>query len=275
LNAPEVGIGLNFIEAIVLALVQGLTEFLPISSSAHLILMPRLLGWTDQGLAFDVAVHFGTLLAVLWYFRSEVRDILIACMSAVFGRVHDHNDARLGWELLIATLPIVFAGFIFEDFIETELRSPLVIATTTAVFGVLLWFADLHKKEVNDERRIGYGIALLIGLAQVLALIPGTSRSGITITAALALGLSRTAAARFSFLLSMPAIAGAATLETVELLESPLPVDWAAMFVGLGVAAVSAYVCIRVFLNAIDRIGMLPFMLYRLLLAGFLFWVFL
>jgi len=266
---------LNFIEAIVLALVQGLTEFLPISSSAHLILMPRLLGWTDQGLAFDVAVHFGTLLAVLWYFRAEVWDILRACAAAVVGRAHDRNDARLGWEIIVATLPIVLAGFVFEDFIETELRSPLVIATTTALFGVLLWVADLHKKEVSDERRVGFGIALLIGLAQVLALIPGTSRSGITITAALALGLSRGAAARFSFLLSMPAIAGAATLETAELLDSPLPVDWAVMLVGLATAAVSAYVCIRAFLGAIDRIGMLPFTIYRLLLAGLLFWFFL
>jgi len=266
---------LNFIEAIVLALVQGLTEFLPISSSAHLILMPRLLGWTDQGLALDVAVHLGTLLAVLWYFRAEVWDILRACAAAVVGRTHDRNDARLGWEIIVATLPIVLAGFVFEDFIETELRSPLVIATTTALFGVLLWVADLHKKEVSDERRVGFGIALLIGLAQVLALIPGTSRSGITITAALALGLSRGAAARFSFLLSMPAIAGAATLETAELLDSPLPVDWAVMLVGLATAAVSAYVCIRAFLGAIDRIGMLPFTIYRLLLAGLLFWFFL
>jgi len=266
---------LNFIEAIVLAIVQGLTEFLPISSSAHLILMPRLLGWADQGLAFDVAVHFGTLLAVLWYFREEVRGILIACLAALVGHTHDRNDARLGWEIVVATLPVVCAGFLFEDFIETELRSPLVIATTTALFGVLLWVADFHKKEISDERNVGFGVALLIGLAQVLALIPGTSRSGITITAALALGLSRGAAARFSFLLSMPAIAGAALLETLELLDSPLPVDWTVMFVGLAAAAVSAYFCIRVFLGAIDRIGMLPFTIYRLLLAGFLFWVFL
>jgi undecaprenyl-diphosphatase len=265
---------LNFIEAIVLALVQGLTEFLPISSSAHLILMPRLLGWTDQGLAFDVAVHFGTLLAVLGYFRAEVLAILRACSLALLGRAHDGKDARLGWELIVATLPIIVVGFLFEDFIETSLRSPLVIAATTAVFGVLLWVADLQQKEVSDERRVGFRIALLIGLAQVLALIPGTSRSGITITAGLALGLSRSAAARFSFLLAMPAIAGAATLETAELISSPLPVDWAAIFVGLVAAAISAYACIRVFLGVIDRIGMLPFMIYRVLLAGFLVWVF-
>lgn len=265
---------MDFIEAIVLALVQGLTEFLPISSSAHLILVPQILGWPDQGLAFDVAVHLGTLLAVLWFFHEEVWDVARAWCAALVGREHDPVDARLGWAILIATIPAVLAGAFFENDIETRLRSPLVIATTTALFGVLLWLADLHKKEVSDEHQVGLGVAFLIGLAQALALIPGTSRSGITITAGLALGLSRRAAARFSFLLAMPAIAGAALLETVELAGSPEPVDWGPIGVGLVVAAISAYFCIKAFLGAIDRIGMLPFMIYRLLLAGFLFWMF-
>ncbi|MBT8444028.1 MAG: undecaprenyl-diphosphatase, partial [Gammaproteobacteria bacterium] len=182
---------MDLIEATMLALVQGLTEFLPISSSAHLILVPQLFGWTDQGLAFDVAVHFGTLAAVLWFFHDEVRAIVVAWCLSLVGREHDAADARLGWAILIATIPVVLAGFLFEDFIETTLRSPLVIASTTAIFGVLLWVADLHKKEIADEHQIGLGIALLIGLAQAIALIPGTSRSGITITAGLALGLSR------------------------------------------------------------------------------------
>lgn len=265
---------MSFFEAIVLALVQGLTEFLPISSSAHLILVPRLVGWVDQGLAFDVAVHVGTLTAVLWFFHGEVWSIARAWFAALLGREHDRDDARLGWAILIATIPVVVAGFAFENFIETRLRSPLIIATTTAVFGVLLWVADLHKKELADEHQLGIGYALLIGLAQALALIPGTSRSGITMTAGLALGLSRSAAARFSFLLAIPAIAGAALLETVELVESPGPVDWAPMLIGLLAAALSAYACIKVFLGAIERVGMLPFMVYRLLLAGFLFIVF-
>ena len=265
---------MDFIEAIVLALVQGLTEFLPISSSAHLILVPRILGWADQGLAFDVAVHFGTLMAVFWFFHDEVWAIMRAWFAALRGREHERNDARLGWAIIVATIPVVLAGFLFENFIETQLRSPLIIAATTAVFGVLLWVADLHKKEISDEHQLLIRYALLIGLAQALALIPGTSRSGITITAGLALGLSRRAAARFSFLLAMPAIAGAALLETVELLESPAPVNWAPILIGLVVAAVSAYACIKVFLGAIDRIGMLPFMIYRLLLAGFLVWLF-
>lgn len=261
--------------AIILALVQGLTEFLPISSSAHLILVPQIFEWPDQGLAFDVAVHLGTLLAVLWYFRHEVAAILRAWFGSLVGKSCSRSDAHLGWMIIVATIPVTLSGFIFSDFVANELRSPLIIATTTALFGIVLWIADLRAKDVADEHNIGFVFALLIGLAQMLALIPGTSRSGITITAGLALGLSREAAARFSFLISMPTIAGAAMLEMMELLSSPRPVPWLAIFVGLAVSAVSAYVCIRLFLAAIGRIGMLPFMLYRLALAGILFWIFL
>lgn len=265
---------MDLVAATILALVQGLTEFLPISSSAHLILAPRLLGWADQGLAFDVAVHLGTLFAVLWFFHHEVIAIARAWLGVALGRAHDRREARLGVAIVVASFPVVVAGLLFEDLIETSLRSALVIATTTAVFGVLLWVADLHKKEVTDEHQLSIRTALLIGIAQALALIPGTSRSGITITAGLALGLSRRAAARFSFLLAIPAIAGAALLETVDLVGSPAPVDWLPLAVAVAVAAASAYVCIKLFLGAIDRIGMLPFMLYRLALSGFLFWVF-
>lgn len=265
---------MDLISAVVLALVQGLTEFLPISSSAHLILVPKLLGWEDQGLAFDVAVHLGTLLAVVWYFRHEVAAILTAWFAALFGRPHDQDEAHLGWMIILATIPAVVLGFLFEDVIESRLRSPLVIATTTAVFGVALWLADLKRKQVADEHRIGWTFALAIGVAQALALVPGTSRSGITITAGLALGLSRATAARFSFLLAMPTIAGAALLETTKLVGASAPTPWLLMFVGLAIAAGSAYLCIRLFLGAIDRIGMLPFMIYRLGLAIVLFWLF-
>ena len=260
--------------AVVLALVQGLTEFLPISSSAHLILVPRILGWPDQGLAFDVAVHLGTLIAVLGYFRDEVRAIIVAWIRSVARRDHETADAKLGWSIIIASLPVVVAGLLLENVVESQLRSPLVIASTTAVFGILLWLADLRQKKISDEFGISFLFALLIGLAQVLALVPGTSRSGITITAGLVLGLSRQAASRFSFLIAMPAIAGAAVLEFYALVRSPEPVPWTALTVGLIVAAVSAYLCIRLFLRAIDRIGMLPFMIYRLLLAGLLFVLF-
>jgi len=265
----------DFFTATILALVQGLTEFLPISSSAHLILVPQVLGWPDQGLAFDVAVHLGTLIAVVWFFHSEIIAIISAWFGALTGREHDAGEARLGWAILIATVPIVLTGFFLEDFVETELRSPAVIATTTAIFGVLLWVADLRRNSVADEHKITILVALLIGMAQVLALIPGTSRSGITMTAGLGLGLTRQTAARFSFLLSVPAIAGAAVLESSELVQSAGPVPWGYMIVGLSIAAVSAYLCIKLFLRTIERIGMLPFMLYRLVLAAVLFALFL
>jgi undecaprenyl-diphosphatase len=177
--------------------------------------------------------------------------------------------------IIAASIPVALAGLLFSEFIANELRSPIVIATATAVFGVALWVADLRSKNVADEHNISLVVALLVGFAQVLALIPGTSRSGITITVGLALGLSRETAARFSFLIAMPTIAGAALLESIELLKSATPVPWLAMGVGLAMAAVSAYVCIRLFLGAIERIGMLPFMLYRLALAAVLFWIFL
>jgi undecaprenyl-diphosphatase len=258
----------DYLAAIVLALVQGLTEFLPISSSAHLILVPRFLAWEDQGLAFDVAVHLGTLLAVLWYFRDEVNTIFRAWLLSALRRPYQHQEARLGWLLLLATTPLVIVGFLAEDFVAGRLRSPLLIAAATAVFGVVLWLADLRRHDGDDPLRISLRAAMLIGLAQVLALVPGTSRSGITITAGLALGLSRQTAARFSFLLAIPAVGGASVLELAALLESPTPVSWDAIAIGLSVAAASAYLCISWFLAAIQRVGMLPFMIYRLLLAA-------
>lgn len=270
----RVGCALDYLAAIVLALVQGLTEFLPISSSAHLILVPQLLGWSDQGLAFDVAVHLGTLIAVIWIFQREIKAIVIASLNAVCGREHDRTEAQLGSAILVATLPVIVAGLMFEHVIASQLRSPMVIAVTTAVFGVLLWVADRRRNSVDDEHEITLWMALLIGLAQMLALVPGTSRSGVTIMAGLGLGLSRKTAARFSFLLSIPAIGGASVLETQQLIQSDAPVNWSVMLVGLLVAGVSAYVCIKLFLQTIERIGMLPFMLYRLLLAAVLFVIF-
>jgi len=258
----------DYVTAIVLALIQGLTEFLPISSSAHLILMPRLLGWEDQGLAFDVAVHLGTLIAVVWYFHAELWAVIKGWLLAVAGQPHVQRDARLGWDLLLGTLPLLVAGYLFQDLVADQLRSPWVIAVSTAIFGVLLWLTDLRRHPVRDEHDVGIRSALLIGCAQALALIPGTSRSGITITAALALGLSRESAARFSFLLSVPAITGASVLELFDLLAMTEPVNWRFIVVGIAVSAVSAYLCIKFFLAFIQRIGMLPFMVYRLLLAA-------
>lgn len=259
---------MDLLHAVLLALVQGITEFLPISSSAHLILMPRLFDWTDQGLAFDVAVHLGTLLAVVAYFRADIRAILLAWTRSLRHRNFDHADARMGWAILLATLPLVAAGFLLQDLVETTLRSPLVIAASTAFFGILLWLADRRPQPLHSVRAISLGMAMIIGLAQVVALVPGTSRSGITMTAGLMLGLDRQTAARFSFLLSIPAIAGASVLEIATLLQANQPAPWLAMGVGLVVAGVGAWLCIKLFLSAIERIGMLPFVIYRLVLAA-------
>jgi undecaprenyl-diphosphatase len=252
-------------QALILALIQGLTEFLPISSSAHLILVPVLTDWPDQGLAFDVAVHAGTLTAVVLYFRSELARMLVEWFASFKGGLTP--DARLAWAVLIGTIPVGLAGLLFKDVIETQLRSPMVIAVATIVFGLLLWYADSTGKRNRNE----YGLLLLdvliIGLAQALALIPGTSRSGITITAALMLGLNREAAARFSFLLSIPVIFLAGSLETMEYLSAASIEDAQPLLIGALISAVSAYACIHYFLKLLERIGMIPFVAYRLVLG--------
>lgn len=262
------------LSAIVLAIVQGLTEFWPISSSGHLVLVPRFLGWPDQGLAFDVALHFGTLLAVMFYFRREVLAVPSAMLLQLRGRPHSAADARLGWAVALATVPAGIAGLLFQDFVESELRSPLLIAGTTAFYGALLWVADSRRGTANDERDLTLGKALVVGCAQALALIPGTSRSGITITASLFLGLSREAATRFSFLMSIPIILLASVLEGYHLTTTTEPVAWDLLGAGVFAAALTAYFCISVMLRVVGRIGMAPFAIYRLLLATALLVIF-
>jgi undecaprenyl-diphosphatase len=257
---------MNNLHALWLALLQGLTEFLPISSSAHLILVPRLFAWEDQGLAFDVAVHVGTLSAVVAYFRHEVVRLLQAWLQS-FPRRKLTPDARLAWFVVLGTLPAAIAGLLLHDVIETYLRSPLVIALATIGFGLLLWWSDRYGRQLRSEASLRLGDVLWIGLAQALALIPGTSRSGITMTAGLALGLTRSAAARFSFLLSIPVILMAGGYETLKLVQQAAPVAWGSMLLGVLVAAASAYLCIHFFLRLIERTGMLPFVIYRLLLG--------
>ena len=264
---------MDFLHAIFLALVQGLSEFLPISSSAHLILLPRLLGWSDQGLAFDVAVHVGTLAAVIAYFRHDV-----ACLVCAWGescvKRQLNPDAQLAWLVVLSTLPVAVCGLLFHDFIEDHLRSPLVIAAATIGFGLLLGLSDMRGQKTRTEDTLTATDALWIGLAQALALIPGTSRSGITMTAALGLGLTRSAAARFSFLLSVPVILMAGGYESLQLLQQAEPVAWGPIVQGTVVAGVSAYLSIHFFMRLIEQVGMLPFVVYRLLLGVFLLLLF-
>jgi undecaprenyl-diphosphatase len=253
-------------QIIILALIQGLTEFLPISSSAHLILVPLLNDWPDQGLAFDVAVHVGTLTAVVFYFRKELNAMTRDWFASVYTR-KQIGESRLAWAVLMATIPVGLCGLLFHDFIATQLRSPLVIATTTIGFGLLLGLADWKGRRVRNEHTLNAGNVLFIGLAQALALIPGTSRSGVTMTAGLALGLTRDAAARFSFLLSIPVIVLSGGLETIKLLQSAIAPDWQALVIGTVLSALAAYLCIHLFLKFITRMGMWPFVVYRLFLG--------
>ena len=255
-------------QALLLALIQGLTEFLPISSSAHLLLPSLLLGWADQGLAFDVAVHFGTLLAVVLYFRADLWTLARGVLTSLQQRCHNESSREV-LLLALASLPAAGAGLALNAHMD-RLRTVPVIVVTTIVFALLLWVAD---RRVTASARSSVGswrTAILIGCAQAIAPIPGTSRSGITITAGLLLGLSRHAAARFSFLLSIPIIAGAALIKILELLDSGVVGELRWMLLATAVAAVSAYSCIAVFLRLIERVGMTPFVIYRLLLGAFL-----
>ncbi len=259
---------MDTLQVIFLALIQGLTEFLPISSSAHLILPSQLLGWSDQGLSFDVAVNTGSLFAVVIYFRHDILTLTKSWFGSLGGT--QSQESKLAWWIILATIPAVIVGFTAKDFIETHFRNTLVIAITTIVFGLLLWVADRMSKAQLNEFQMGWKKALLIGFAQALALIPGTSRSGATMTAALMLGLTREAAARFSFLMSIPVSFGAAILVTKDLLESPAAIDYQALGLGIVVSFIAAYVCIHYFLKFISQIGMTPFVIYRLLLGGVL-----
>ncbi len=260
------------LHAIGLALLQGLTEFLPISSSGHLILVPAFLGWEDQGLAFDVAVHLGTLVAVVGYFRREFAAMTVGWLRSLGGQAS--ADSRLAWMVIAGSLPLVLAGLLFAGWIEGNLRSPLVVAATTGGFGILLWVADRFSTRSRNEHSLSVADALMVGGAQTLALIPGTSRSGITMTAALALGMSREAAARFSFLLSVPAVLMASGWKSLQLLGSDVPVDWAGLVLGATAAGAFAYLAIDWFLKFVARSGMLVFAIYRVILAGVIVYVF-
>lgn len=262
---------MDIIHAIILAIVQGITEFLPISSSAHLILVPELLGWPDQGLAFDVAVHIGTLLAVLVFLKKELQQIIPAWFSGWRG-LSWNTHGMLAWMLVLGTVPVGLVGLLAGDFIESHLRAVWVIGLSTLIFGLVLGWAD-RKGDTNIEtiEKLSWQQVLIVGGAQALALIPGTSRSGITMTAMLALGFSRVASAKFSFLLAVPVIALSGLLKTQELLSSASTVDWIPLIIGVLISALTAFLCMEWFMRFIQKVGMLPFVIYRIILAAVIF----
>ena len=256
----------DFLHAFWLAVLQGITEFLPVSSSGHLVLLPRVFGWDDQGLAFDVAVHVGSLIAVILYFRSDLLHIIVDWLKAIVGgekTVH----SQLAWYLIVGTAMIGVAGILMEPLVNRWLRAPLPVAIATMGFALLLWWYDCKGSKKRTMDSLGWSDAIVIGAAQILALIPGTSRSGITITAGLALGLTREAAARFSFLMAIPVIVIAGMWQTRQLAYSPEVVNWKLLLFAAMVSAVVAFVCIHWFLSFVQRFGMLPFVIYRLVLG--------
>jgi undecaprenyl-diphosphatase len=257
---------------IVLAVVQGLTEILPISSSGHLVLIPSVMEWKDQGLAFDVSVHFGTFVAICLYFRNDIARIAQGGLQVVTGRISS-GESRLALAIGLGTLPAAVAGLLFAGWIEDNLRDPRVVAATLAGYGVLLAAADRfgpRRREMRDLRLVD---ALTIGAAQALALIPGTSRSGITITAGLLLGLTRHDAARFSFLLSAPVVLLATLYEALMIFVEGQTVILGALAGGALISAVVAFLTIGFFMRFVQAIGLVPFAIYRVLLAGLILFV--
>jgi undecaprenyl-diphosphatase len=253
----------TYTQGLVLGIVQGLTEFLPVSSSGHLILIPLVFGWPDQGLAFDAVMHLGTLAALLAYFHRELVAMAIGTMSR-----------RLALLLIVATIPGALAGVLLESAVESRLRSPLVIAATTALWGVVMWIADRRARAAPNTpgdplERVGWAQGLTVGVAQALALIPGTSRSGVTITTGLLTGLDRATAARFSFMLGIVITAGAGAKKALSLTRSGLPAGEAGpLTIALVASFVSGWAAVWFLVSYLKRGSLTPFVIYRFLLAA-------
>jgi undecaprenyl-diphosphatase len=260
-------LGLDIFQVTILAALQGATEFLPISSSGHLILPSLIFAWNDQGLTFDIAVHVGTLFAVLVYFRDDLQRLVFALTLSVFQRKHS-EDSKLAWMLLAATIPAGLSGLLFATQVEQYGRSLILIGITSIFFGLLMFVSDRSGSKQLTLADMNWKTALLIGFSQALALIPGTSRSGVTMTAALFCNLDRAAAARFSFLLAIPIIIASGLLRGIQLLQTDTEsVEWLVLLYAIFISAVVAYLCIHYFLQLIERIGFLPFVIYRVLLG--------
>jgi undecaprenyl-diphosphatase len=251
----------NLIQWLLLALVQGLTEYLPISSSAHLILISKIMNWEDQGQIIDIAAHGGSLMAVIWYFKKEIV------------KLFKGKNWPLFIQLTIASIPIAIVGFLFADQVETYLRSPLIIAVASIVFGLILYYSDkLRSKCQQKQITMNYKQVMLIGLSQVFALIPGASRSGVTMSMAMAQGFSRTKAAEFSFLLAIPTLLMTTGYGVLKLYKQPESYDLMAITIVFIVSFFASILSIKLFLNIIEKISIATFVWYRIILAGLIIW---
>ncbi|MFC1778273.1 undecaprenyl-diphosphate phosphatase [Pseudomonadota bacterium] len=261
---------MTLIQIIVLSLIQGLTEFLPVSSSAHLILGSKVFDWPDQGLVFDVATHLGTLLAVLVYFRVDIWNMIKPWLG---GGKTDETSRKLGLTLVVASIPAILAGGLLHGWVESALRDTRVIAFSTIGFGLLLWWADARFARSKLLADMNMKSGLMIGLAQMLALVPGTSRSGITITMGRMLGFNADSAARFSFLLSIPIIAAAGAYGVLRMILNDADIDWFQFGLAIGLSSLAGWFCIAAFLALLQRVGLVPFVIYRLALGVALLWI--
>lgn len=255
---------MTILQAIILGVAQGLGEFLPISSSGHLIILPWLFSWNDPGLSFDVALHFGTLIAVILFFWRDWIGIISRGLGLKNNTSRFDYPKNTLWLVIIATIPGALIGYLFEKQAETIFRAPLLIAFTLALMGALLYWLDVRSRKDKGFGKITPKSALAVGLSQAVAIIPGVSRSGATISAALAMGFDRITAARFSFLMSAPIIFGAAVLKAKDLLHNFGPVE----FWGILASAVTGYLAIAWMLKFLERASYKIFFWYRLVFAG-------
>jgi undecaprenyl-diphosphatase len=275
---------LDIFQSIVLGIVQGLTEFLPISSSAHLLIVPWLFGWKDPAITsiqFDVALHMGTLIAVLAYFARDWQRLIVAFVRSILERrIGDDTDRRLAWFLVIGSIPGAIVGVLAESKVDELFHQPenirtgiVIIAIMMIVLAIVLMLAERIGKRIYDLRTLSFGTALVVGLSQALAIIPGVSRSGSTITAGLFMNLKRESAARFSFLLATPIVLGAGLKKLYDALKLPDAItsaQWPAYTMGFIAAAISGFLCIFFLLRFLQRNSTLPFIVYRVILGIFL-----
>lgn len=253
---------MSLLQALVLGIVQGISEFLPISSSGHLILIPEFFGWPDQGLVFDVTMHLATLSAVLWVFKDEVKKMILGFIGK-----GEKNDQRMAWMIIVATIPAVVVGLLFGDAIEETFRSARLVAISLIFWGVVLGVADRIAARRKAHVSVGWKQAIAAGIGQAIALIPGGSRSGLSISGGLFTGLDRVTAARFSFLLGIPATAGAITLTLAKAFAHQTPIDWMPTLVGFLAALVAGIMSIRWLLKLISKTSYIWFSAYRILIA--------